>query len=86
MNRPEDYELGAAASHYCERFGIDPMEAREARANAIYKSEAGAPQRQGDFGDDGEWAKFYGPTPGGRNLIILCGPQLNIIAAVWPAE
>jgi hypothetical protein len=77
MQRPEDFVLGPGAQQQCDAHDLDPWDVRSARANAIAKLI-------GDFGEDGQWSRFVGDTPSGRRLVLLCGPEPNVIASFRP--
>ena len=79
MQRPEEVDLGPAAQATCDHFDIPPDDVRHARATAGEWLSA-------DYGPEGTWARVIGRTPGGLELLMICGPELHIVATFRPLE
>lgn len=79
--RPEMVELGPEAQRFAHENGIDLADVRHARATA---------GQQAAWRDDnpveGEWLIFFGFTPGGVRLRMVCGPRLEIVATFRPVS
>lgn len=76
--RPEDVELGPETQRFAHDNDIELADVRHARATA------GEQTWMDDQPIEGEWLVFFGSTPDGRRLRMVCGPQLNIVATFRP--
>lgn len=76
--RPEDVELGPETQRFAADNGFALADIRHARATA------GDAAWMDEEPVEGEWLVFYGLTPGGVRLRMVCGPRLNLVATFRP--
>lgn len=77
--RPEDVELGPETQRFAHAHGIELADVRHARATA---GEQAAWRDEKPI--DGEWLVFFGSTPDGVRLRMVCGPRLELVATFRP--